>query len=220
MSTTPHSTKDDITPAEARRRIEELVPLAQLAHRYSRVERLPRLSDGTHETDGDHVVHLGVLGLAYVLKYHPELDPGKVALAIILHDVLEAIGDDVSTLGATEDDLAQKALREKQELETLREIFVDFPELMAEIEGYEELRTPEHRAVKTFDKLTPGWTHAAEGGKMLREQGFMTAEDIRKACAAIDERMKIYGAEFPDMRALRSDMHKYQVEVGFSATSQ
>ncbi|MBC7746420.1 HD domain-containing protein [Pedobacter sp.] len=211
------NTRFEIDEAEAERRLIELEPIAKLAHLYSRVQRATRMSDGSFETDGDHVVQLQIIALAYVSKYHPEIDAGKLTIYLLLHDLVEAIVGDTCTLGADEAVLSAKDDREAAGMIELEAIFRDFPELIGYLHDYESIRNPEAAFGKGFDKLTPGYLHVDDEGATLRELGVESYEQILEAASASDARLEVYADAFQDVITMRKMQHRRVARIAFGA---
>lgn len=215
MSGTLPMTTQNISDDEARMRLEELDIISVLAHAYSRVKRATEHDDGSAETDGDHVVHLGLLTIAYATKYRPDLDPGKLALYILLHDIDEAIYGDVSTLGADEAALQKKYAQEAKAREVIRSRLASFPALLEILEDIDTHTLPEYRFAKAFDKIAPGFTHALNHGSALAKHNIGSYEDIIAGTAATDERMRQYAYDYPDVLAMRRLSHVRVAESSF-----
>lgn len=198
----------NINEAEARRRLDELAPVSKLAHEYSRVERGTEFKDGKPETDGDHVVHLGMLGVAYALKYRPDLDPGRIALYFLFHDLDEAKAGDTPTLGADAEMLKAKDLREAEGRRQIEEILQDFPEFIALLRSLHNLEAVEDEFGKAFDKLAPGYLHEETEGRTLRKHGVTNREELYAAVKATDEKMRGYTAQHEDVMAMRLAAHE------------
>lgn len=206
MSIEPMSI-NHIDPAEARRRIEELAPLSELGHEYSRTETGVELADGTPETDGDHVVHLGIMAVAYALKYRPGLDPGRVALYVLLHDIDEAKVGDTPTLGVDEAALYAKKELEAEGRKQVEEDAVNFPEFIELLRSLSDLERPEDTFGKAFDKLAPGYLHSVTHGKTLVKYGITSHQGLLRGVAATDAKMAEYAANHPDVIAMRAAIH-------------
>lgn len=200
----------------ARQRIDDLAAVFELAHTYARVQRVTRMPDGTSETDGEHALSLAMIATAYVLEYYPQLDPYKVFFYGAMHDVDEFLHGDRPTLQATHDTFAQKDAEEAEAALRRAEILSQFPKLNAMIDELSDISIPENAFGKAFDKLAPGFTHAANLGKALKEDfGIRSYEDIIAATRLTDEKMHIYAADFPDVVAMRQEMHRKVAEEAF-----
>lgn len=215
MSGTSPTPEKNIDNPEAHRRLDELNPVSQLAHEYSRVERGVEHVDGAPETDGDHVVHLGLLAVAYVLKYRPDLDPGRVALYALFHDIDEAKVGDTPTLGADAEALRAKDAREAEGRRQVEQDLADFPEMIELLRSLHALEKPEDEFGKAFDKLVPGFMHAATEGRIVRRFGITNREELMAAVAATDEKMKRYTADHPDVMQMRRAGHERVADLTF-----
>lgn len=219
LSTLTTNTRFEIDEAEAERRLVELEPIAQLAHVYSRVKRATKMPDGSYETDGDHAVQLQLVALAYVTKYHPEIDAGRLTIYLLLHDIIEAIVGDISTLGADEAFLRAKDERETSGMSELRAIFRDFPIVIVYLDDYEQIRDSEAALGKGLDKLMPGYSHIDNGGEVIRTQGIHTYEQIVQGTAAADRRLEQYASAYQDVIIMRKVQHRRVARVAFDAVS-
>ena len=148
--------------------VDHLLALSILCNTFSRIKRTCYHEDGTtQESDSDHTVMLGVLGLSFAREYLPHLDQGKIAQFIFVHDLVEAYAGDVPTYNTlTKEEKEQKDTNEQAALARIQKEFGEsFPFVHETIEAYERLDTPEARFVKVFDKLMPPLTYYSNGGK-------------------------------------------------------
>lgn len=161
----------DHTPSPEMRRVaDEVMLLGRLSVAFARIERVPRYPDGRRETDVEHSFMLAFIAPLLAEKYLPQLDLGLVSRFAIIHDLVEVYADDTATLNIDAEGLRQKAEREAQALERLRdELGGCMPGLIELIERYESLDTQEARFVKVMDKVMPAITHFFTNGSTLRE---------------------------------------------------
>lgn len=200
----------------ARQRIEDLAAVFTLAHAYARVKRATRMPDGAPETDGEHALSLAMIATAYALEYYPHLDPYKVFFYGAMHDIDEFLHGDRPTLKATEKTFAQKDAEEAEAALKRAEILCQFPKLNVLINELSDISISENAFGKAFDKLAPGFTHAANLGKALKEDfGIYNYEDIIVATKLTDEKMHIYATDYPDVVEMRQEMHKKVAEEAF-----
>lgn len=179
--------------------VQDLVALAALCLKFSRVERATRHEDGKRpETDSDHTVMLGVIACACAERVATSLDLGKIAQFATVHDLIEAYAGDVLSLGMSAEVRASKEARERAALERVRAEFRAVPWLAATIDAYETRTTPEARFVKILDKVMPKLTHLLNGGAALREHGF----SFEKAHADHLSQRAMMAAEYPQGEAL------------------
>jgi 5'-deoxynucleotidase YfbR-like HD superfamily hydrolase len=202
---------------EAARRIEELQGPFELAHQYARVERATLMPDGKPETDGEHGISLAIIATCYATKYHPELDPYKVFFYGVMHDVDEAPEGDVPTIAITEEGIALKDAREERGVQHNRQVFAAFPVFLSMLDEMRDLTNPESQFGKALDKLTPGFTHADNLGRVLKEVYRLTSyEDLLEAVKLTDKKMYEYAAKFVDTIALRQEIHRKVARIAFS----
>jgi len=149
---------------------DQLLELSVYCMRFADVNRATsNLNGTTPESDTDHTVMLGIVGCAFAARLAPELDLGKIAQFALVHDFTEVITGDVDTLMPF--DASEKALKEKEALETLRTLFGNVPWLHTTMQEYESLASPEARFVKVLDKVLPKITQLASNGKTLAARG-------------------------------------------------
>lgn len=209
MNKTSISVPGEISEEEALRRLGDLKPAFEMGHQYARIERATVMPDGQHETDAEHAVSLAMIGIAYAAKYHPELNPHKLAFYFLFHDLDEYLHGDVSSLGISADGYRDKVEKEKEAAEERRRRLNLFPEFLALLDEMDDLTIPEYAFGKAFDKLSPGYTHEANDGITLIERyGIRSYEDIVEAASVVDEKMYEYAAAFTDVIALRHATHR------------
>lgn len=132
---------------------EPIKKMAELALRFSLVDRKTRLLNGSSESDTDHTVMLSWLALALAARCSDSLDMGLVAQFAIVHDAPEVLCGDISTLSITPAARAAKGIREEWAAEALSRMFGPtlpwFPEMILRYERREE---PEAKFVWALDK--------------------------------------------------------------------
>ena len=191
-------------------------PLDALSNQYADVKRATIDRDGERETDARHAIHLMKLAVPYAREYYPRLDTPKVAAYALIHDLVEAYADDVSSLGISVEQKLAKDLAEAQAIETLKEEYGDrWPELVALVENYEALEDPEARFNKTFDKLDPGFTHFYSRGAQLRSRYNFTRESFLVAIDETTERMAAYSSEFPLLMDDRDELTRRVADIAY-----
>lgn len=206
--------KTNINSTEARRRIDELEDVYQLAYEYGRVERATVMPDGRQETDAEHALNLAMIGMAYVTKYRPDIDPYRALFYFVFHDIDEFLHGDTPTLGATKESYRTKDEEEAQARLVRNQRLAAFPEFIQMLDNMQDLSQPENAIGKGIDKLIPGYSHEADGGQTLRQFfGINNFEDLLKATQVVDEKMLSYASQ--DILTLRSEMHKKVGEVAF-----
>lgn len=208
--------KTSIKPKSARQQIEDLADVFKLAHTYARVKRATRMPDGAHETDGEHAISLAMIATAYALEYQPHLDPYKIFFYCVMHDIDEFMHGDIPTLQASNETFARKNAEEAEAASERAKILKEFPKLNAMIDDLSDISIAENAFGKAFDKLAPGYTHAANLGKALKEDfNIFSYHDIIAATRLTDEKLSIYASSFPDVIAMRHEMHKKVAEEAF-----
>lgn len=206
-----------ISSAEAEQRLDSLRILSDVVFQFVRVQRATIMPDGEHETDGEHTIHLGFLAVAYAAEFRPDLDVGRVAIDALVHDFVEVYAGDVPSLGASDEIMLAKKQKETEAFDLLKSVLADWPQLLSYIESYEDLDHEEAKYVKSFDKLTPGFTHFSNKGESLKHgHGIFNADDF---CAQVDktlERMRPYADNYADVLAIRDRLTAGIVRAAFS----
>lgn len=181
--------------------IDDMLVLARLALTLGLVRRATCHEDGvTPESDTTHTVMLALI--APVLA--ERLRPGRLALdrlvtLSVVHDLVEALVGDMNTLGATEEQLAEKKAREQAAFVTLRNglHMMGAGFLAGALDEYEAQRSAEARFVRVADKLMPKLTHRLNGRAVLRRLGL---ED--GAHAARQRQIDRLRQDYPDLSIL------------------
>lgn len=180
---------------------EIVVPpdLARLANRYSDVRRETMLADSSLEPDSIHALHLSSWSVPYAQMHYPDLDPGKVALYSLIHDLPEAYAGDVGTFEITPEQLAMKAKNETKAIHYMERIYgAKWPGLLNALERYETLCDDESKFVKSADKNDPGFTHQANNAKSLRMKYNVTnRRQFYASAKKFETRMAPYVANYP-----------------------
>lgn len=191
-------------------------PLDILSNRYADVKRATLDREGRQETDARHAIHVMKLAVPYALEYYPGLDSGKIAVYALIHDLVEAYADDVSSLGITAEQKLAKDLAEAQAIETLKmEYGHAWPELVRLVEDYESLHEPEARFNKTFDKLDPGFTHFYSQGHQLKTRYNFTRETFLDAIRETTRRMAEYAGEFHVLMDDREELTRRIADLAY-----
>ena len=190
----------------------KVVLLGELVFQFGRTYRATYHEDGkTQESDTDHTVMLGITACAFASRFLPRLDVGEVAQVALVHDLVEVYAKDTpSLLVRTKEAGLEKKKREAAAFEKIKQQFdADFPWVVKTIRDYEELRTPEARFVKAFDKLMPKVSHLLNDGKYLREQG--VSLDYLQGVHQ-EQQQEQYVKDFPEVinldKALSSEIYK------------
>lgn len=197
-------------------RVDDLLTLSTVVNQFIDVKRAT-MRNGQLETDGEHTLHLQTLAVAYAAQYYSELDSGKISLYALVHDFVEVYAGDVNSLGASEEQLAVKALKERQSYERLRrELGEAWPWLIELIEQYESLEEQEARFVKCFDKCDPGFSHLNNAGEALAKMGVTSRIEYYRRSESVRGRLSKFTDEFPDVLAVRDELQRRVGETAFS----
>jgi putative hydrolases of HD superfamily len=178
---------------------EPIKKLAELALRFSKVDRATRLLDGTPESDTDHTVMLGWIAPALAARCSDSLDVGLVAQFALVHDAPEVLAGDVPTLAISGTDRAVKEMREKRAAEALAVMFgATLPWLPEMVLRYEQREEPEARFVWALDKLIVKITNLFAGCRDITVQG---VDAPRWAEMVAEQRPKLekYAGDFPGL---------------------
>ncbi|MFI5212353.1 MAG: HD domain-containing protein [Candidatus Saccharimonadales bacterium] len=209
-------TNPNISPETIAARTEDLMLLSGIVYQFIDTKRATQRHNRP-ETDGEHTLHLQYLAVSYAAKYHPELAIGKVSLYCLVHDFVEVYAQDVNSLIASPEELAQKALREELAFRRLEsELGQVWPQLINTVQSYELLSEPEARYVKCFDKCDPSFSHFSNRGTALRRMGVTSREVFDGHCEEVRLRMEPYAAEFPDVVAIRQELLQRVSAVTYS----
>lgn len=205
--------KQDISEQEAERRFDELLMLSDIVRKFMRVERAVLHTDGeTPENDGEHTLHAMFLAVAYAQKYHPELDSGRIAEFIMIHDLVEVYAGDTVSLTADNEKIKDKEEREKAALQRLEEELVDtFPGIIELIKEYELLESAEAQFAKAFEKIDPAFGHIANNGVAFQKIGITSEEQHDKLFRSNIKKTIDYATS--DLIQLREEGHKRGKEV-------
>jgi len=196
----------------------KVVLLGELVFQFGRTYRATYHEDGkTQESDTDHTVMLGITACAFAARFLPRLDVGKIAQVALAHDLVEAYAKDTpSLLARSEKEKLEKKKREAAAFEKIKQQFgADFPWVAETIQDYEELRTPEARFVKAFDKLMPKVSHLLNDGKYLREQK-VSLDYLRGVHQ--EQQQEPYIKDFPEVITLSKDLSDEIYKMVYSAS--
>lgn len=173
--------------------------IAQLANLYSDVQRGTWLPDHTFETDDIHALHVAGFALPYTEQLNlPDIHLGKLAIYIIVHDIVESYAGDTITLGASESVLADKKKREADALQEIETHYGErWPAFVGIIHDYENLVDTEAMLGKTLDKFDPGFTHFTNRGAALRHHDIYDATRFLQDSNQTTVRMQPYASNFP-----------------------
>lgn len=193
--------------------IVKIVELSQLCLQFARVNRVTYHEDGKRfESDSDHTVMLGIVACAFAEQFEPNLDRGLIAQYALVHDFVEVYAGDTCTINATGEQFVDKAAREAVALDKLRAQFSGiFPWLIAIIESYDSLASPEARFIKTLDKVLPKITHALNKGAALIDHGVAFGDIDRINGQQLLKICNTYGHDQIEAIRLYTGVHEYLV---------
>jgi 5'-deoxynucleotidase YfbR-like HD superfamily hydrolase len=148
---------------------------AELALKFGRVDRVTRHEDGIRsETDTDHTVMLGILGVAFAQRFQPDLNLGLIALFSLVHDLPEAHAGDTNTSGRLTEE--EKKKKFDREYNAWLQIQCDFggtlPWIGRTIADYDSQSCREARYVRAFDKILPKLTHILNGCVVVKSMDY------------------------------------------------
>jgi putative hydrolase of HD superfamily len=181
---------------------EPIMKLAELALRFSTVDRATRLLDGRPESDTDHTVMLGWIAPALAARCADDLDVGLVAQFALVHDAPEVLAGDTPTLRISFEERAAKAGREATAAELLARMFgTSFPWFPETILRYEQRHDPEARFVWALDKMIVKITNLFAGCHDIIAQGVNAPEFVAMVA---EQRPKVekYAGEFAGLLAV------------------
>lgn len=135
--------------------IERLAELQQFVADFSKITRVPQLSDtGRLENDVDHSYALALTCWYLAPKIAPELTMEKIFKYALAHDIVELHAGDTFVFADAEA-IASKSDREDDALDHLYEEWPDFTEMVDHAKGYKGKVDEEARFVKAVDKILP-----------------------------------------------------------------
>lgn len=154
----------------------ELEKILKLSYDFAGIERDIYYPERARpENDAEHSFQLCMLGWQIIEMDKLLLDQAKVFKLCLAHDLVEVHAGDVPLWGKTGHD--EKAERERQALELLKEKFSnpsDIPDAIAE---YKERKTLEAIFVYALDKLNPFLNQLMTDGKVWKANN-VTAEQV------------------------------------------
>jgi 5'-deoxynucleotidase YfbR-like HD superfamily hydrolase len=186
-------------------RVESLAKLSDLYSAFMKVERAT-YRDGRPETDGEHTLHAMFLAVAYTAQYHPEFNPGDVALLMMIHDLDEVYAGDVNSLIADEQAMQQKEIDENRDRHLLREELKDSPYILDLLERYWRQDEPITQYVRAIEKVDPSFSHKRDRGVAIRAMGVETKEQYAELDNKAVDRMAQYAlSDIVGVRRLLGD---------------
>lgn len=146
------------------------IAMGAIAGRLVQEERtLTQHPDGRNENVAEHSFMLAKVAVELARRMYPGiLDPGRVALAAICHDDLEAYVGDTPTHNIDQNGLAEKYRREAVGLARLAIDYEDVaPGYVSDMLAYEAQEDLNVRFVRVVDKLMVLLIHIPNNGEVL-----------------------------------------------------
>jgi 5'-deoxynucleotidase YfbR-like HD superfamily hydrolase len=156
----------------------KVISLAEILGHFDEIKRATKLPSGVHESDSHHSFSLAITAYSVAKQSCPELDAEKVIIYALVHDLLELVSGDESTLHYDAADHAAKKAREAAAVPLLQKRLKDFPEILEALGAYEQLDQPESAFVYVLDKACTTWTHHFDCGRNLKDLGIKSRDDI------------------------------------------
>lgn len=171
-----------------------------LSDAFSKVERVPRGSNGERENDVEHSFMLAVVAPNLARIIRPDLDENKMRLYSLVHDMLEIETGDVATFSTSPQELAEKERLEHAAMEAL---LPKLPPIEAEaLTAYEEQADPESRFVRMVDKILPVVLDIVGQGVRVVEEDY-GINSLHSLEASHDKLVAkvaaMFGEEFPEL---------------------
>jgi putative hydrolase of HD superfamily len=153
-------------------RIERIMDFLAETDGLKRVYRAGYLADGSrHESDAEHMWHLGIYALALAGETGFSGNLGRVLTLVLVHDLVELYAGD--TYAYDTEGVKDQAEREEASARTL---FGKLPPELADLfygawREFEEQSSPEARFAKALDHLQGFAQNVLSSGKSWRENG-------------------------------------------------
>lgn len=201
--------------------LRPLLTIGSIATEFATVQRAPYYREGRRETDTDHTVHLGLTATHLAVQLYPDqLDPGRVVLMSMVHDLVEVYAGDTRTFGASAQDLMIKEVREKRGFDRLsRELP---PSLFETLTAYETQIEPEARFVRVVDKFLPAIINTVNlrFSAFLEDYGVYDAQQVEYEFRLKTAKYADYFVEFPEVLVISQAAHDYMMQMYFDEHGQ
>jgi 5'-deoxynucleotidase YfbR-like HD superfamily hydrolase len=159
---------------------------------------------GRAENVAEHSAMLAIVAPAIAEMHYPHLDANLVGRYATIHDAVEAYVGDTATHAIDDEGLQQKAKREAQGLQHLRNDFAALPPFVKLIDQYEAQEKAEARFVRVIDKWTPVLVHFADKGATVRS--YTNPQRLVDDYASHAERLRKQFPDFPELVAVREEL--------------
>lgn len=174
--------------------------LGKVAMFFSRIERVPRYSDGKRENDVEHSYMLALVAPEIASSLKLDLDTGLLSQYAIVHDLIELKTGDVATFLFSEDSQLQKELDEQAALRALLDELP--PHTATVLLKYESQRDEESRFVRYIDKLLPIVVDVIGAGKRVMHEDYNvhSLDELSRCHEKLHARLvEKFGSDFPEI---------------------
>lgn len=172
---------EPVMPHEPERIAAVCKQLTGLAMEFAGVERVPRYTPEKRENDSEHSFMLALVAAELARQFRPDLDPGRVALYAIVHDLIELVTSDEATFNLTEAECNRKEANERQELP---DFLVTLPPLTRRLVADYEAQADETAVfVRLVDKLLPVAVDTLGAGRKVMAEDYDVFTDAELAAS-------------------------------------
>jgi putative hydrolases of HD superfamily len=161
--------------------IHRVLAFQQLLLTFSQIQRrVDRKQDEAYikESDTEHSYNLALTAW-YLCAFFPKLDHDTVIRFSLVHDLVEVHAGDTHIFAAQEE-LQSKAEREAAAFKQLSADWPDFPDLLAQIQAYEQHDSEEAKFVYALDKIMPILQIYLSGGYTWKQEN-ITPQQLHEA---------------------------------------
>lgn len=161
--------------------LHRILELQRLLLAFSQIERVidREHKDGyVQETDTEHSYNMAMTAW-FLSPYFPQLDKDSLIRLALVHDLVEVHAGD-TYIYADAELLASKSAREAAALKRLKDEWPDFPEMLSDIQAYEEKSSEEAKFIYALDKIMPMMVIYLAGGRTWKREG-ITVERLHEA---------------------------------------
>lgn len=164
-------------------RTDKILSFLQEIEKCKAIERKMYCSNPDRaESDAEHSWHLAMFVLLFEKELPKNLDSTRMLKLALMHDLAEIYAGDTFAF-----DKEGQATKKERELESAKKLFSQLPEDLREefmdlFEEYEEVKTPESKFVKSFDKIQPILQNLCSDGKSWKEHGvtFLAIDEYKR----------------------------------------
>ena len=186
----------------------------ELSMRFARTYRKPLYPDGAQESDSEHTVSLGWMAIELHQQFYPHFDLGKIAIRVLVHDLVETEAGDTGTLGISENGLLDKKQRESIARKTLRKDYPLASTLLDLEEDYDcdrplEDFCQEDSFVFVLDKIQPSITHRVSNFAFLKSLNITRGADLIKSVEQTTKRIERHRGRVP----ILCDLYQHRIHA-------